>query len=146
MKTPDDYIGRQIKASPDTLPVKVINKDTDKKIVYCQRYEPLEIGSEEHRLFFEAGAAAYEIYVFCCDNKIDDINHRVEQLQCCHHSNAPNSAPAWIFPEGAMFDIEWEEIILSVRKRMLKLLDSFLCDPDKTKKRSIKRTTKASKE
>ncbi len=142
MKTPDHYIGKQIKTDADTLPVKVINKDTDNKIVYCQRYEPLEIGGEEHRLFFEAGAAAYEIYVICCDNKIDIINYRIEQLQCCHHSYAPNAAPAWIFPEGAMFDIEWEEIIPSVRKRMLKFLDSF---PAKPKKRSVKWTTKASK-
>ena len=146
MKTPEDYIGNEIKADVNTLPVSIINQDTDNKIVYCQRYEPKKLGSEEHRRFFEAGAAAYEIYVICSNNKIDIINHRIEQLQCSHHSHAPHGAPAWIFPEGAMFDIEWDEIILPVRKRMLKLLDAFVCAPIKPKRAAMKRTPKATNE
>lgn len=134
MKSPGDYISKKIKADLSKLPVTIVNKDTDEKIVYCQRYEPTELGGEEHRKFHLAGARAYELYVICSDNKIDDINYRIEQLQCFHHSHAPHGAPAWIFPEGAMFDIEWDDIILSVRKRMLKTLDAFVCSSESPKK------------
>jgi len=128
------------------LPVTIINKDTDEKIVYCQRHEPITLNIKEYEKYYLAGAEAYEIYVICADNKIESINYRIAQLQCSHHSHAPNSAPAWIFPEGAMFDIKWEEIILSVRKRMLSLLEAFINSPVQQKKSTVKRTPKAVKE
>lgn len=139
MKSPGDYISKKIKADLSKLPVTIVNKDTDEKIVYCQRYEPTELGGEEHRKYHLAGAGAYELYIICSDNKIDDINYRIEQLPCSHHSHAPQGAPAWIFPEGAMFDIEWDDIILSVRKRMLKTLDAFICAPESPQKMVTKK-------
>lgn len=139
MKTPDNYIGTEIKADIKTLPVTIINADTDEKIVYCERYEPTKLGGEEHSKFHLAGAEAYELYIICSDNKIDDINHRIAQLPCSCHSHAPHGAPAWIFPEGAMFDIEWDGIILSVRKRMLKTLDAFICAPESPQKMVTKK-------
>ncbi len=145
MKTTEDYVGSQIKTDVNTLPGTVINKDTDEKIVYCQRYEPLVLGSKEHEEFHLAGAGAYEIYVICSNNTIDDINHRIEQLQCSHHSHAPHGAPSWMFPEGAMFDVEWDEIILSVRKRMLETLEAFVCEPTNLKNTTMNRTQKAAK-
>ena len=126
MKTPDDYIGMEITADVKTLPVAIINKDTDEKIVYCQRYTPT-MSMEAFEKFYPAGVYAYEIYIVCADNKIEDINHRIEPLPCSQHSHAPHGAPASIFPEGAMFDIEWENIIPLVRKEMLNLLDAFFC-------------------
>ncbi len=135
MKTPEDYFGREIKANIKALPVTIYNADTDEKTVYCQRFEPLKLGSKEHAQFHDAGAMAYEIYIICSNNIIEDINHRIEQTPCAHHSYAPHGAPAWMFPEGAMFDIEWGDIILPVRRRMLALLDAFIAAPKKTTNR-----------
>ena len=138
MKTPGDYISKKIKADLSKLPVTVVNKDIDEKIVYCQRYEPTELGGEEHRKYHLSGAGAYELYIICSDNKIEDINYRIEQLQCSHHSYAPHGAPAWIFPEGAMFDIEWDDIVPLVRKDMLNLLNAFVGITTKPKKKIVK--------
>jgi hypothetical protein len=56
-------------------------------------------------------------------------------------SHAPNVAPGWIFPEGAMFDIEWDDIILHIRKRMLKILHAFVCAHESTKMTTSKKIT-----
>lgn len=146
MKTPDDYLGSEVKADVNELPVTIINTDADEKLVYCHRFEPRELGGKEHRQFHLAGAFAYEIYVICSNNRIDDINYRIAQTPCAHHSHAPHGAPARLFPEGAMFDIDWEEIIPPVRKRILDLLDAFIRYPGKLKKATTKRTPKAVKE
>lgn len=144
MKTPEDYVGKTIKADIKTLPVTIINKDTDENIVYCKRYTPT-MSREAFEKFYPAGVFAYEIYVICSNNRIDDVNHRIEPLPCASHSHAPHGAPAWIFPEGAMFDIEWENILPLVRKEMLTLLDAFIGIDDKPKKVTTKRNPKVVK-
>jgi len=143
MSTPRDYLGVQIKTALEKLPGITIRSDNDDQIIYCQRFEPRVLGGREHRQFHIAGAFAYELYILCSDNQIEDIHHRIAQTPCSHHSYAAHSAPAWLFPEGAMFDIDWEEIILPVQKRMLELLDAIVGVPKDPKKVLKKRTAKA---
>ena len=124
MRTADDFIGKKIKNDLSDIPVKIINRDSDKKIVYGCRIDPQNY--DEGFQFHKNGAVGYEIYIICStDGVIEEINPRVEQAKCGGHSHAPHGIPAWIIPEGSMIDLEWDSVALSCRRRMIKLLDTM---------------------
>ncbi len=125
MKTAADIVGKPVRSDVESLGVKVIGHTKGQGVVYGFRFEPQSI--EEHRKYHEAGAFAYELYVMCSeDNTVVDVNHRVNQTPCSCHSHAPSNAPAWLFPETALFDIIWEDIPGFCRTRMMKLLKAMV--------------------
>ncbi len=128
MKTAADIIGKRVRTDIESLGVKVIGHTKEKGVVYGFRFQPRNI--EEHRKYHEAGAFAYELYVMCSeDNTVVDVNHRVNQTPCSCRSHAPNSAPAWLFPETAHFDILWDDIPGFCRTLMMKLLRGMVAAP-----------------
>lgn len=128
------YYGKKIKSDLSKIPVTIINKPNDEKVVFGTRYEAENL--KESKAFFEGSAIAYEIYIICSkDGIIEEINHRVEpcQRENCR-SFAPNNAPAWIFPKNALFDLEWDDIAYVCRKKMIKLLDDMIEETTPNKK------------
>lgn len=120
----DDFIGKKIKSDLSALPVQRVNKAEDEKAVYASRFEPTDMKDGE--AFFDASAIAYELYIICSNEGIiENVNFRVEQCQCGHRSFASHSAPAWMFPSGAMFEIDWEDIASICQKRIIKLLNDI---------------------
>lgn len=124
-REPCDFIGKRLKQDLSGVPVRVVSEDTDEKVVYGYRFEPRDC--EEGVAFHEGSACAYEIHVICSkEGIIDDVNQMIEQRQCGHgRSFSPNSTPAWMFPVGAMFDLEWEDVVPVCQERMLKLLTAM---------------------
>lgn len=123
MKTPDDFVEKSVRKDLSRLPVKRINTNEENKVVYACRFEPVDW--DEGKTFHDCGAVAYEMYVMCQGQKIAEMNCRVEQCKCGGHSFAPHGAPAWLFPDGAMFDISWGDIAEGCRVRMLRLLSAM---------------------
>lgn len=108
--------------------MRILTKPDEEKIVYCYRFEPRNY--DEADAFHEGEAVAYELYVICsCSGEIEQVNHRVEPSGCGGCSFAPQGAPAWVFPAGAMFDIEWDDIVANARGRMLHLLGLMTANP-----------------
>lgn len=120
---PDDFIGKVV--TEGAVADKIVNDESDAKRVYIKRFEP---GSwQEGAEFNDAGAVAYELYVICSDKDvIQEVNHRIEQCHCSHRSFAPHGAPNFIFPVGAMFDLEWDDIAGVAQNRMLEALTGMV--------------------
>ncbi|NLI76529.1 MAG: hypothetical protein GX442_08815 [Candidatus Riflebacteria bacterium] len=124
-RSPESFLGRKVRPDAPAHGWRILNQDTREKIVYGFRVEPDD--DDEGEAFQRASAVAYELYLICLpDGTIESVNHRVEQggCCCCHggRSFAPSSAPAWLFPPGAMFDLDWSDIAPAGRRRMLESL------------------------
>jgi len=128
MQSPSDFIGKRVKDDITNTAFKIITDESAERVVYCARFEP-EVGTAEHGRLHDLGAAAYEVYLICQNQTIEETNLRIEQLPCSRHSHAPHAAPAWMFPEGAMFDIEWEDIVASCRKQITKAIGMVIVPP-----------------
>jgi hypothetical protein len=125
---PDDFVGKHLVDDFSSLPLMILTKPDEEKTVYGYRFEPRNC--DEADAFHEGGAVTYELYVICSrSGEIEQVNHRVEPSGCGGRSFAPQGAPAWMFPAGAMFDIEWNDIVENAQGRMLHLLDVMTASP-----------------
>lgn len=95
--------------------------------MYVLRLAPEETGEwDKIAEYGDAGARAYELYVITDGHIITDVNHRVQQLPCSGRSFAPHGAPAWMFPDEAMFDIEWSDLASSAQREMIATLKAMV--------------------
>ena len=124
-KSPSDFLGKSVKRGLSGIPVKIINEDTGDRIGYGCRFDPKTW--DEMGAFHKGSAIAYEIYVICTqEGRIDEINHRIEQCPCGEgKSFVPKGVPTWIMPSGALYDLEWEDIVPVGQERMLGLLEAM---------------------
>ena len=124
-KSPSDFLGKTIKRDLSGIPVKIINEDTGDRIGYGCRFDPKTW--DEMGAFHKGSAVAYEIYVICTQaGLIDEINHRIEQCPCGEgKSFAPKGVPTWMMPSGALYDLEWRDIVPLGQERMLGLLEAM---------------------
>jgi len=121
MRCPNAFIDKKINSNDDRL--RIINENNDIKKAFGVRFEPTNF--DEGMNFHKSSAQAYELYIICStDNIIEEINHRIEPCPCSQHSFTPNNVPLHIFPDGAMFDIDWNDINIICRRKIVKLLAS----------------------
>ncbi len=127
-RLPTDFFGKVVRPNWSSLGMKRLSSETDEPMVLVSRFDPESL--DEAGKFHTHSAVGYELYVICTPNGvIQAINHRIEQCCMAHRSFAPSSAPTHIFPAGALFDIEWQDIAPVARRRMLKLLTQLTNSP-----------------
>jgi len=127
MTEPTDFIGKQVQGDIDSSDVKIINNDSDEKVVYASRVEPEDYSDGYD--FHLAGAAAYEIYVICSTKGvIEEMNQRAEPCGCGDSAIAPSGMPAHLFQQGSLFDVSRDDVAEPAQQRILDLLSQITRD------------------
>jgi hypothetical protein len=123
MKSPEYFIGMKVMSDLDDLKMARHDFEADGKNVFVQRFEPHDYFEGMH--FYKHGAAAYEIYIICNKNGIEELNYRVEPSGCNSSSVGVKGIGAHNCPDGAMFDIKWVHVAAPVKDKMIKLLEAI---------------------
>jgi hypothetical protein len=73
--------------------------------------------------FHEYGANEYDFLVKVdATGRVEDFALRIDQCPHGGRNFAPSGAPAWIFPAGARFTLDWEDVAPLAQERMLGML------------------------
>lgn len=139
VKIPEDFIGKNLKKNFKELNYEPMDYEIAEGIRYAQlpalvcdefiedkrtivfKFGPKDL--DEHGEFYWEGAMAYSVYISAdLKNVIEEVNCLINQTQCSHHSRAPHSATAWLFPQDAMFSVEFEDIPEFCQERIIQLL------------------------
>jgi len=90
-------------------------------VIYWTRIFPPSF--ESAKAFFEAGANEYQLEVrVSAEGRITGVVFRVEQHPHSTRNFAPRGAPAWVFGDGALFFLDWDDIAPAAKH----LIDSEL--------------------
>jgi len=81
---------------------------------------------DEADAFHEHGANEYDFLIKVdAVGKVKDFAFRIDQCPHGGRNFAPSGAPAWIFPAGARFSLDWEDLAPLAQQKMLAMLNKL---------------------